>query len=90
MPDTPYIAATILTLLAARAPDASICPSEVARAIAPNGWRPLMPAVREVARRLAREGRLELRQRGATIAPDADVKGPIRLARPAHVIDRRL
>jgi hypothetical protein len=81
MHDADRIAATIFALLDTRAPGATICPSEVARAIARSGWRPLMPAVRDVARRLARDGRLELRQRGVVIAPDADVKGPIRLAR---------
>jgi hypothetical protein len=82
MHDADRIEAAIFALLDARAREATICPSEVARAIAPNRWRPLMPAIRDAARRLARAGRLELRQRGSPVAPDADVKGPIRLARP--------
>ena len=45
------VEAEIFELLARRAPGASICPSEVARALAsaPSDWRALMPQVREVA-----------------------------------------
>jgi hypothetical protein len=82
MHDADRIGEAIFVLLDARARDATICPSEVARAIAPDRWRPLMPAIRDAARQLARAGRLELRQRGAMVAPDADIKGPIRLGRP--------
>lgn len=72
----------IFSLLQARAPGATICPSEVARALEPAQWRPLMPLVRAVARALAQEGRLELRQGGRQIAAGEDVRGPIRLALP--------
>jgi hypothetical protein len=74
------IAHTIHALLAARAPGRTICPSEVARAVAPTGWRPLMPAVRRVARELAGRGEVELRQRGSVIPPNEEPRGPIRLA----------
>lgn len=46
----------IRTLLRERAAGKSICPSEVARALAPDDWRPLMPRLREVAARLASSG----------------------------------
>ncbi len=36
-------------LLESRLPSATICPSEAARALAPQAWRPLMPEVRAVA-----------------------------------------
>ena len=69
-------------LLDARAADKTICPSEVARALRPDGdWRALMEPVREVARGEADAGRLEVRQGGEKIDPH-DTHGPIRLARP--------
>jgi Protein of unknown function (DUF3253) len=60
---------------------ASICPSEVARALCANqaNWRALMPAVREAARKLAREGRLVITQRGKVLSPDKPFTGAIRL-----------
>jgi hypothetical protein len=39
-------------LLDRRAPS-SICPSDAARAVDPDGWRALMPAARAAAGRLA-------------------------------------
>ena len=55
----------------------SICPSEVARALAP-AWRPLRGPVRAAAARLARQGRLEILRKGKAIDPD-DMHGVIRL-----------
>jgi len=69
----------ITTLLAAREPPATICPSEVARTAAPDAWRPLMPRVREAAFAMAREGRIEVRQKGRPVPPDPPPRGPIRL-----------
>ncbi|KLJ00625.1 DUF3253 domain-containing protein [Luteimonas sp. FCS-9] len=74
--------ARILALLATRTAEASICPSEVARALRPGGdWRALMPAVRNVAATLAHAGTLEITQRGAVVDPDAPPPGPVRLRR---------
>lgn len=70
----------IVALIASRQP-ATLCPSEVARALAPGDWRPLMPRVRALAFAMAREGVLEIRQRGHAVAPDGPVRGPIRLGR---------
>lgn len=78
-----HIRDTILALLRQRGPDATACPSEVARALAPADWRPLMPRVREVAFEMARRGTLEIRQKGHTVDPDATLRGPIRLGCPA-------
>jgi len=72
----------ILALLSSRAPDATICPSEVARALEPSGWRSLMSRVRAAARELARAGVLEIRQGGVRINPNGEFHGPIRLALP--------
>lgn len=73
------IAATILTLAGHRAPEGTICPSDAARAIGGAGWRDLVPEVRDVARHLAIEGRVEITQRGEVLDPDATWKGPVRI-----------
>jgi hypothetical protein len=78
--DDSAIEAAILAALAARGPGKSVCPSEPARALAAD-WRPLMPAVRAAASRLAAQGRLVATRRGAVVAPDAP-GGPIRLRLP--------
>ena len=77
------IVATIRALLDARAPSASICPSEVARALSPEGaaWRALMPEVRRVAAQLANEGTLRVTQGSADVNART-AGGPIRLRRP--------
>jgi len=77
------IAGKIFDLLAKRAVTASICPSDVARALADDEaqWRALMPAVREAAAALAREDRIVITQRNRQVHP-ADVDhGAIRLRR---------
>jgi hypothetical protein len=72
------IAAEILRQTEARGPDKSICPSEVARALAPNAWRPLLGAVRAEALRLAEAGRIEILRKGRPVSGEA-VRGVIRL-----------
>ena len=71
------IEAALLQLVDARGPDKSICPSEVARAVAPE-WHSLMGAVRRVAVRLAQAGRIEILRKGKPVDP-ATVRGVIRL-----------
>lgn len=73
----------IADLLRRRAPPATICPSEVARALAPEGWRAMMPRVRELAFAMAAEGLLEIRQGGRRVLPGDTLRGPIRLGRAA-------
>ncbi|MBY6351175.1 DUF2256 and DUF3253 domain-containing protein [Rhodococcus corynebacterioides] len=68
-------------LLDARARDSSICPSDVARAVAPDDWRPLMEPVRRAARRLVARGEVEITQGGTAVDPST-AKGPIRIRRP--------
>ena len=72
--------AAILSLLDARAADATICPSEAARMVDPTGWREAMPAVHAAARRLADEGAAVLTQGGAIVDPRA-VVGAYRIRR---------
>ncbi|WP_240783996.1 MULTISPECIES: DUF3253 domain-containing protein [Tabrizicola] len=71
---TERIRAVILDLALARGRDRSLCPSEVARALAVD-WRPLMPEVRAVA---ATMPEIMAIQGGAEVDPVA-AKGPIRL-----------
>jgi len=70
----------ILELLAARDRGATICPSEAARAVAPDSWRSLMEHARRAARRLARDGRVEITQNGKPVNP-TDFRGPVRVRR---------
>ena len=71
------IDAEILALTEARGPDKSICPSEVARALAED-WRALMGDVRRGAARLAEAGRIDILRKGKPIDP-ATMRGVIRL-----------
>jgi len=78
--ETDPISAEILRQTAERGADKSICPSEVARALAPDAWRPLLGPIRAAAIRLAREGRVEVLRKGKPADPNQDeVRGVIRL-----------
>lgn len=71
----------ILRQTSARGAAASICPSEVARALAGGDdgpWRPLMGPVRRAAAGLAHAGRIEILRKGKPVAPEA-MRGVIRL-----------
>lgn len=76
-----------LALLAARAPEATVCPSEVARAMTAGRetgaerWRDAMPVVHAAVDRLLAEGVVRLSWRGK---PLTTREGPyrIRLATP--------
>jgi hypothetical protein len=70
----------MMALLKARHP-ASICPSEVARALTdnPSDWRALMPEVRNCARELARAGFVLVTQRGTVLDAEQPYRGAIRL-----------
>ncbi|UYV12931.1 MAG: DUF2256 and DUF3253 domain-containing protein [Phycisphaera sp.] len=72
------IEAAINDLLSSRGAGATICPSEAARAVDPEGWKPLMERTRRAARRLARLGTIEIIQGGSRVSPD-QLRGPIRL-----------
>jgi hypothetical protein len=68
-------------LLDQRGAGRSICPSEAARVIAPDDWRPLMERARMAARRLVAARRLEMTQGGRVVDPST-ARGPVRLRRP--------
>ena len=80
MDATADLQATILSLLAARRDGASICPSDVARAVGDEEWRSLMPDVREAAAGLADAGRLVVTQ-GPDVVDIRSARGPVRLRR---------
>jgi hypothetical protein len=71
----------LTALLDARAPTASVCPSEAARAVDPEGWRDLMPAAREAAARLVAAGEAEVTQ-GGEVVDVRTARGPVRVRRP--------
>ncbi|MDQ3723816.1 MAG: DUF3253 domain-containing protein [Actinomycetota bacterium] len=69
----------ILDLLAQCGPGKTICPSEAARAVGGDeGFRPLLPLVREAAGALVASGRIEVTQRGRAVELN-EARGPIRL-----------
>ena len=72
----------ILRLLSERGGGKSICPSEVARALAGSderaAWEPKMDAVREAAERLVQRGVVDVTQHG-DVVDLAHARGPVRL-----------
>lgn len=72
--------AAILELLAARAADASMCPSEAARAVFGENFHSHMEDARRAARRLSHRGVTVITQKGRAVDP-ASFRGPIRIAR---------
>ena len=72
---------TVLSLLADRAATATICPSEVARAVGTDeSWRSLMEPARRAARRLVAAGQVEITQ-GDRVVDPSTAKGPLRIRR---------
>ena len=77
---------TTLALLAVRAAEATVCPSEVARALASGAateltaedWRSAMPAVHAAVDALLAEGRVRLSWKGKPLPTRA---GPYRIGR---------
>lgn len=70
----------IVDLLTKRAAGATICPSEAARAVFPDGWRERIEDARRAARRLVAAGLIEITQGGRVVDPST-AKGPVRLRR---------
>ena len=71
----------ILDLLGSRT--ATICPSEAARAVDPDGWCDLMEPARQAARRLVAQDLVEITQGGRVVDPST-AKGPIRIRAVRH------
>jgi hypothetical protein len=70
----------ISDLLDLRRAGTTICPSEAARRVDPEGWRELMPAARAAAGRLADAGQVEVTQ-GGEVVDVATARGPVRIRR---------
>jgi len=68
----------IISLLDARARNASICPSEAARQVSGESWQSLMEPARMAARRLVAQGKVQITQGGKVVDPSR-AKGPIRI-----------
>lgn len=69
--------AAILALLAERAAESTLCPSEVARRLDPVAWRTRMDEVRDAAAALVAAGRVRILQRGKPVS--GVTRGPIRI-----------
>ena len=74
--------AAILTLLAERGRDKTICPSEAAKLVGGKNervdWEGLMEPARAAARRLVAQGKIVITQ-GGHVVDGSTAKGPIRL-----------
>lgn len=76
MPSAKTLEAEIRRQVTERGAGKTICPSEVARALA-GDWRAVMPQVRAVAAEMAARGEIAFTQKG--VAVDAvEARGPIR------------
>ncbi len=75
------IEAAILRLLEERGKGKTICPSEVARAVAGTEergkWEPLMEPVRRAAREMVGDGKIVVTQKGRVVDGDT-AKGAVR------------
>jgi len=74
----------VLSSLAQRDEEASACPSEIARTLAPlegESWRALMPRIRDAVARLACADRVIITRGRQILSPDNLNGGPIRVRR---------
>ena len=76
--DDEAIEAALRDKLSRVRPGGTVCPSEAARAVSPDDWRPLMDGAREAARRLVAAGEAEITQHGEVVDLDT-AHGPIRV-----------
>ncbi|MEM9732009.1 MAG: DUF3253 domain-containing protein [Pseudomonadota bacterium] len=83
-PADTVLAETILTMATERGLEKSLCPSEVARAMAGSDekeWRKLMKPIRAEAVRLASNGQITITRKGKPVDP-GDFKGIYRITLP--------
>jgi hypothetical protein len=71
--------AAILALAHHRGPNSSICPSDAARAVGGEQWRDLTGDSRSTALDLARDGDVQITQRGDVVDPRQPPRGPLRI-----------
>ena len=72
----PTIPQTILTMAAQRAPDKTVCPSEIARELFPADWRKHMQEIRDAAIELQKQGKVTITQKGRPV-DTGNIKGPV-------------
>lgn len=72
--------AAVRELLSVRARGATICPSEAARLVDPDGRQDLLEPARCAARRLVAAGEVVITQGGRVVDPSS-FRGPIRIRR---------
>ena len=77
--DDKLLEVTMLNILEKRKAGATCCPSEIPRSLPLADWRGLMDRTREVALRLARDGVIDILQRGEVLQDLQNIRGPIRL-----------
>lgn len=80
VPSLDEAANAIERLHEARAGDATVCPSEAARALNPVDWRACMPVVHDAAKALVARGEVVLTQ-GGIIKQPHDIVGAYRIRR---------
>lgn len=86
--------AALVSLLAARAASATVCPSEAARLVSSahggegEAWRDLMEPARMAARRLVAAGQAEITQGGRVVDPST-ARGPVRVRRAGPAVAGR-
>lgn len=68
----------IIEMASGRAPDKTVCPSEIARELFPADWRKHMEAVRSSAIELHQKGIVTITQKGIPV-DIAHIKGPVRI-----------
>jgi len=69
---------TILAMAEKRAPDKTVCPSEIARELFPADWRKHMDEVRQTAIELHNAGEVTITQKGQPVDVNL-IKGPVRI-----------
>ena len=83
-PEDRRLEEAILDLIGRRAPGATICPSEAARAVGgEEHWRDLMEPARQAAQRLTVSGEVEVTQ-GGEVVDLATARGPVRVRRASR------
>lgn len=72
-----------MNLITERGSTKSVCPSEVARRLAPHNWRSEMNSVHQTVKQLRAIGELVISQKGEVITSD-DIVGPYRIRLPRN------
>lgn len=80
-PAPPTAQDAILSLVAARK-GKTICPTEAARLVGADGWRRVLPLIRQTAVHLARSGQISIYRHNKPVDPTS-FRGVYRLGPPA-------